>query len=102
MASNQLVANPAKTNFLLLNHKGKHQKITIGKEQVEQCKNATLLGMKLNPDLNWKCQIKGVNSLSSALNSKLFLLQRIKGQISKAHLTKIAESLYLSKLRYGL
>jgi hypothetical protein len=39
---------------------------------------------------------------SYALNSKLFLIQRIKNQVHKDKLIKIAESLYISQLRYGL
>ena len=68
MSSNQLVANPAKTNLLLFNHNGDLKSAKLGDEIVEESKCAKLLGIKLEPDLKWKKQITGKDSLTSALN----------------------------------
>ena len=38
----------------------------------------------------------------AALNQRLFLINRLKNQVSKVQLRKIAESIWSSKLRYGL
>ena len=38
----------------------------------------------------------------SALNSRMFMIQRIKNKVGKDSIKKIADSLYTSKLRYGL
>ena len=69
MASNQLVANPKKTNFMILNHGMEDLEATIGDEKVKQCTSAKLLGINID-------SLK--NSLTSALNSKIFLLKRLK------------------------
>ena len=42
------------------------------------------------------------NSLISALNTRLFLIKRMSNFISKDRLRKIADSLYMSKIRYGV
>ena len=42
------------------------------------------------------------NKLISSLNSRLFLIKRLNNYISKDRLKKIADSLYQSKIRYGI
>ena len=42
------------------------------------------------------------NSLISALNTRLFLIKRMSNFISEDRLRKIADSLYMSKIRYGV
>ena len=38
----------------------------------------------------------------SALNSRLYLLRRLKRQLNQENLKKVAKSIYTSKIRYGL
>ena len=58
-----------------------------------------LLGMNLTDDLLWK---EHINKTISALNSRLFLIMRHKNKISQISLKRIADSIFNSKLRYGI
>ena len=101
MASNGLVANPTKTTFLMLNHRGEEEKlkVEIGGCKIEQEGMAKLLGMKINDDMNWSSHIKG---LVSALNQRTSVLRRMKNHLNDERLKKIIDSIWTSKLRYGL
>ena len=106
MASNGLVANPKKTAFMILNHKQDLSttpiSITIGNEKIMAEKSAKLLGVTLDNDQKWKSQILGKGGVISNLNSRLYLLRRLACSISRDRLKRIADSLYTSKVRYGL
>ena len=52
-----------------------------------------------NDNLKWSSQIFG--KLSS-LNRRLFMVRRLKNSLNQKGLRKVAESLFISKLRYGL
>ena len=106
MASNGLVANPAKTALLFLNLKkteksGIHS-LKIGEIQINQVPIAKLLGVMINDDQSWNAQITGTGGMISSLNSRLFIIKRISAAISRDRLNRIVDSLYTSKLRYGL
>ena len=106
MASNGLVANPKKTAFMILNLKQDLTtspiSITIGNEQILAESSAKLLGVTLDSDQKWKTQIQGKGGVISNLNSRLFLLRRLARSIGSDRLKRIADSLYTSKIRYGL
>ena len=106
MASNGLVANPAKTDFMMLNQGKKDEetklKIKVGQSEVEQSKSSKLLGIVMDDDQKWKSHFKGKNGLISSLNHRLFLIRRIEKQIPEENLKKVVDSLWNSKLRYGL
>ena len=104
MASNGLVANPKKTVFMLLNHKNQTNtpvEIKIGNVTIQQEHQAKLLGMSINDKQKWSEQIRDPGGLIPTLNKRLFLIRRLKNQLGKRELKKVAESLYISKLRYG-
>ena len=71
----------------------------IGKIVVYQETSTKLLGIMLDEDQKWNTQI---TSLISALNSRLYLIKRLSNAISKDRLKRIADSLYTSKIRYGV
>ena len=106
MASNGLVANPTKTAFMILNHKQEKgaipEQIKIGQAVIMAESNAKLLGVTLDNNQKWKTQIQGVGGTISNLNSRLYLLRRLARVISKDRLRRISDSLYTSKIRYGV
>ena len=52
-------------------------------------------------NLKWKRQICGKGGMISSLNQRLFLVKRLN-QLSTNQLNKVADSIYTSKIRYGL
>ena len=97
MASNGLVANPTKTTFLIINNKTKSMNtIRIGDNQE---KSAKLLGMQLTDDLQWK---EHIGKTINALRKRLFLITRLRNKLNGLSLKRISESLFNSKIRYGL
>ena len=61
-----------------------------------------MLGVTLDNNQKWKTQIQGVGGTISNLNSRLYLLRRLSRLISKDRLRKIGDSLFTSKIRYGV
>ena len=105
MASNGLVANPSKTNLMFINLKQEKdaiEELKVGKVMISQVNNAKLLGMNLDDDLGWKSHIEGKGGIIPSLNSRLFLIKRLRKCVNKDSLKKIADSLFNSKIRYGL
>ena len=74
----------------------------MGTSNVTQETNAKLLGINIDENLDWKTQISGQGGMVSALNSRLFLIKRLSNYISKKRLMKVADSVYTSKIRYGI
>ena len=103
MASNGLVANKAKTEFLVLNEISNHttdlSSILVGGAAVNRTTHTKLLGIVIEDSQEWSHHFK---SLQSSLNSRLFIIRRIKNQIPQSKLIQIVHSLWISKLRYGL
>ena len=60
------------------------------------------LGVIINESESWEDQISGKGGVLSALSQRLFLIRRLKNQMSKERLTKVADSLWTSRARYGL
>ena len=50
----------------------------------------------------WTSQIYGKGGTLSSLSSRMFTIKRIQNQVGKNSIKKIVDSLYTSKLRYGL
>jgi hypothetical protein len=60
MASNSLVANPAKTTLMLVNGKNEELlEIEVGNAAVKQKKGSKLLGVKIEDSQKWTAQISG-------------------------------------------
>ena len=76
--------------------------ILIGKEIVIQEKSAKLLGMTFESNQNWTEHIYGSGGLLSSLNQRLFFIRRLKNHVGLQALLKISDSLFTSKIRYGL
>jgi hypothetical protein len=104
MASNGLVANPSKTEFMILNAKEQRdpKTIKVGSSIVEEVKSAKLLGMKIDNDQKWTNHFWGKGGLLQALNHRLFVIRRIANHIPKDKLKTVASSIWMSKLCYGL
>ncbi len=56
----------------------------------------------MDNDQKWKSHFCGKGGLLSSLNQSLFMVKRISISISKKKLRKVVDSLWTSKLRYGL
>ena len=106
MASNGLVTNESKTALIIQNLKGEMSKngieINIGQSKVRSQHSAKLLGMKTQSDLCWSEHIHGRGGVISSLNQRLFTIMRLNNSLNKKSLTKVADSLFNSKIRYGL
>ena len=103
MASNGLVANPKKTAFMLLNCKGDTKfSVKIGESVIEQVSSTKVLGMTIDDNQKWKNHVTGKGGLSTSLNQRLFVIKRLKNHLPSKEIRKVAESLWTSKLRYGL
>jgi hypothetical protein len=103
MASNGLVANKAKTEFLVLNEKDKTSTIlstiTVGDQIINRTNDTKLLGVYIEESQEWTVHLK---NLKSSLNQRLWVIRRIKRQLPKDKLIGVVHSLWVSKLRYGL
>ena len=103
MASNGLVANQSKTEFLVLNEKNKNDgsldQIQVGDTAVNKTGSTKLLGIFIDEAQNRNEHYK---ALKTALNQRLFVIRRIKRQLPKEKVMTVVHSLWVSKLRYGL
>ena len=105
MASNGLVANPKKTTMLFLNlakSDMKEIKIKIGKDEITQVNHAKLLGITFDDNQKWNSQIFGKGGIVSSLNQRLYVIRRMKNFVNQKSLKKVADSIFTSKIRYGL
>ena len=103
MASNGLIANQAKTEFLLLNEPANAERslteIKVGNTMVSRCSSTKLLGIIIDEAQDWSEHFK---TLRSGLNQRLFVIRRIMRQIPKSKVLCVVHSLWISKLRNGL
>ena len=103
MASNGLIANQAKTEFLVLNLKNKAdsklESIMVGNSEVQRTNKTKLLGVFLEDSQEWHEHFK---QLRCSLNQRLFVIRRISNQIPSEKIMSVVHSLWMSKLRYGL
>ena len=108
MASNGLVANASKTVFMVLNLTKSEaeselaREITINGSTVARSTDTKLLGVTIDEKQNWKKHFAGSNGLISSLNKRTFSLRRIRNHLPKQEMLKVIQSLWMSKLRYGL
>ena len=106
MASNGLVANPTKTVFMILGGKreltDEEKTIKVGDSLVTASTHTKLLGVTMDDKQNWNEQFTGKGGLIASLNTRLFIIRRIANQIPHSQRKKLINSLWMSKLRYGL
>ena len=69
---------------------------------IAQENSAKLLGMTMDDSQGWTTHFYGNKGVFSSLNQRLFILRRMKNHLLPTGLRKIAESLFNSKIRYGL
>jgi hypothetical protein len=104
MALNGLVANQSKTVFMMINSKKPREeqlrKIMICNSEVTEITSSKLLGMIIDNDQKWKGRIYGKSSVVSSLNQRIFTIRRLSNHIQQNKLKEIADSLWVSKLRY--
>ena len=100
----QIKDKPKKTALLFLNNKstGEPISIKIGEALITQERSVKLLGMTLDDSQSWTSYFYGKGGDFSALNQRLFLIRRMKNHLLSQGLRKVAESLFNSKIRYGL
>ena len=103
MASNGLVANQSKTDFLLLNKKqaSNHplKEIRVGDTTIIRTQHTKLLGIQIKESQEWNVQLK---SLTSSLNQRLDIIRKMSRHIPQCNLMNIVHSLWVSQLRYSL
>ena len=94
----------SKPTLIFLNCKSNIEPITfnIGKERITQEKSAKLLGMSLDNNQQWKTHISGTGGVISNLNKRLYKLRRLRNHVNEECLKRVANSIYTSKIRYGL
>ena len=68
--------------------------------EVTQTHSAKLLGIIMDDDLKWNSYFWGKGRLLPALNKRLYAIRRLA--IPRNMLKNVANSLWTSKLRYGL
>ena len=76
--------------------------INVGGQVILQEKSSKLLGVTINDKENWSNQNNEKGGVISSLNQRLFLIKRLRNQVNQERLRKVAESLWTSRLRYGL
>jgi hypothetical protein len=74
----------------------------ICNSEVTESTSSKLLGMKIDNGLKWKGHIYGKGGMLSSLNQTLFTIRRLSNHIHLNKLNEIADSISVSKLRYGL
>ena len=74
----------------------------MGNYTIEQESTTKLLGMTLDDNQKWKNHVIGKNGLITSLNQRLYALKRLKNHLPSPKIRNVAESLWTSKLRYGL
>ena len=103
MAVNRLAANDDKTHILVVRC-GKNEpdeKLTfqVGEKMIVERAHEKLLGIWVSNDLKWSHHL---SVLESKLNHRLFTLRRIEQVVPRSLLKKVADGIFMSKLRYGL
>ena len=71
-------------------------------QEIKEFESTKLIGVVMDNDQKWKSHFCGKGGLLSSLNQRLFMVKRISNHISKNKLRKVVDSLWTSKLRYGL
>ena len=58
--------------------------------------------MNFEDTQKWNEHIHGKGGVIASLNQRLYLIRRLKNQLNNQCLRKVAESIFISKIRYGL
>ena len=58
--------------------------------------------MTMDDNQDWKSHIHGKGGIIPSLNKRLYTLKRLRNHLSDVCIKKVADSIFTSKLRYGL
>ena len=101
-ASNELVANPSKTAFLMFRpgkSNGAPSSVRIDNTEIQESRSERILGIQVQSSLLWDDHISKV---TSKVNYGLATVRQLRGLMTKKALTMIAEGIVLSHICYGI
>ena len=102
MASNYLVANPAKTEYMVVNRVARDTSldhITVEGYTVKAKKSVKVLGLQMTETLAWEGHFK---ELIKVIKQRLSIFYRTGARLPKACLGPIIHGIVVSKIRYGI
>ena len=76
--------------------------LAIGDTTIKRQSHAKLLGMTFQDNLKWQEHIRGKGGVISSLNQRLYIIKRLSNSVNNEALIKISDSLFNSKIRYGV
>ena len=94
MGSNGLVANPSKTEFMLLNNKDKEniRTIRVGRVEIQETDKAKLLGIIMDNDQNWTTHFLGKERFTPSFKSETLSFQKNSKPHTKDKLKQVVSS----------
>jgi hypothetical protein len=98
MAANLLVANPDKTQFMVVNGRKDGGPIKV-ENLIVRSKEVELLGMKVSQNLGFSSHVEQVKK---SLDQRTGFLRRLSHHVPRRELRQVAEGICLSMIRYGL
>ena len=98
MQSNLLAANPEKTKFIMFGNK-KDRAITVGSSLINESDSERLLGVEINRNLTWGCQME---KLKTDLCRRIGIIRRLSNHLSRKTACEIITPIFTSKLTYAL
>ena len=104
MAANKLVANPNKTELMIIRPGPQHKstgrvKVMVGNSEILESDHVRILGIKVDNSLKWETHGK---DLKRDINFRTGMLARMVPKLSSEQLRSVAHSLVISRIRYGL
>jgi len=101
-ASNELVANPSKTAFLMIRPSKSvtnEMSILVNGVKIKESISERILGIQVQRSLQWNEQ---VDKVLRKVNYGIATLRQLRGIIRKKGLKMIAEGIVMSHIRYGI
>ena len=107
LTRNALVENSTKTSLVYMNQKGvqvqaylifKIEDVDISPDTIAKL----LVVINFDDNQGWSPQASGTGGMIPSLNSRLFIIKRLRNSFCKSRQRRIADSLFISNIRYGL
>ena len=101
-ASNELVANPSKTAFLMFRPSkniSEEMEANVGGTMIKESASERILGIQVQRTLEWDDHVKKV---ISKVNYGLSTMNQLQGFLRRKSLKAVAEGTVMSHLRYGI
>ena len=105
MATNKLIANETKTEFVILRPNplkydmDRPEAVRVGDAMVKETPTVKLLGLFIDHDMKWNTQLQ---HLKKTMTNRIGLLRRLKSHLTPSQLKQVAHGVIYSKLRYAL